>query len=187
METNKPNWLRLNLQHFAEGEDDTPTPDEPAKDEKPTETETPKIEFTQAELDALVQDRLARDRKKREEEAERKRLEEESEYKTLYEQAQQKIAEIETQAQSDALKAKKQALLIEAGYTADKLADALEFIKGEDEDSLKASVERFIKLAPPTPTYVDPSAGNGPKDTPEQKDATEYGHELFARIKNKIR
>ncbi|MEK3887263.1 capsid assembly scaffolding protein Gp46 family protein [Bacillus sp. FSL K6-3431] len=184
METNKPKWLRLNLQHFADGGDDNPTTDEPVKDETPTE---PKIEFTQAELDALVQDRLARDRKKREDEAERKRLEDESEYKTLYEQAQQKIAEIETQAQADALKAKKQALLIEAGYTAEKLTDALEFITGEDEESMKTSVERFIKLAPPTPTYVDPSAGNGTKDTPETKDATEYGHELFARIKNKIR
>jgi beta-glucosidase-like glycosyl hydrolase len=120
-------------------------------------------------------------------EAETKRLEEENRFKELYEQSQARIAEIEAQAKAAELLAKKQSLLLEAGYPADKLADVLGFIAGDDEETVKASVERFKSVAPPTPAYVDPAAGGGGRQQPEQKDGTEISKTVYDRIKNKIR
>lgn len=149
----------------------------------------PTITLTQAEFDRKIGERLAREKAKSEQaiadakaEAERKRLEEEAEFKTLYEQSQARIAEIEAQAKASALNAKKQSLLIEAGYPADKLADVLGFITGDDEDAVKAAVERFKAVAPPTPAYVDPASGGGGRQQPEQKDGTELGRELYERV-----
>lgn len=150
------------------------------------------ITMTQAEFDRRIGERIAREKAKADKvieeakaEAERKRLEEESEFKTLYQQSQARIAEIEAQVKADELVAKKKDLLIAAGYTADKLPDVLDFITGDDEDAIVASVERFKAVAPPTPTYVDPGAGNGARKTPEQKEITDYGRELYDRVFNK--
>ena len=181
MKTNKTKWLRLDLQTFAEsGEGDTP-PAEPKEPPTPT--------YTQADIDRIVGERLAREKAKSEQavadakaEAERLRLEGESEFKTLYELSQARIAEIEAQAQASELAAKKQALLLEAGYPADKLADVLAFITGDDEDTIVASVERFKAVAPPKPLPVDPALGGGGRQQPEQKDGTELGRELYERV-----
>lgn len=181
MELNKPKWLRLDLQTFAQGGAGDPPPTDPIDPPAPT--------YTQVDIDRIVGERLAREKAKAEKavedakaEAERKRLEEESEFKTLYEQSQARIAEIEAQAKVEALVTKKKELLIAAGYSADKLTDVLGFITGDDEDAITASVERFKNVAPPTPTYVDPGAGNGAKKTPAQKEVTDYGRELYERV-----
>lgn len=183
MELNKPKWLRLDLQTFAEGgAGDLPQADPPAP---PT--------YTQADIDRIVGERLAREKAKSEQavadakaEAERKRLEEEAEFKTLYEQSQARIAEIEARAKAGELAAKKQSLLLEAGYPADKLADVLGFITGDDEDAIVASVERFKSVAPPVPAYVDPATGAGGRQQPEQKDGTEVSKSMYDRIKHRL-
>lgn len=180
--------LRLNLQFFAEG-DPEPTPEpEPTPNPEP-----PSPTYTQADIDRIVGERLAREKAKAEKavedakaEAERKRLEEEAEFKTLYEQSQARIAEIEAQAKASELSAKKQALLLEAGYPADKLADVTDYITGEDEESLKESIERFKVVAPPVKAYVDPQSGAGNRKQPDQKDGTEIGKEMYERIKHRL-
>lgn len=181
--------LRLNLQFFAEGDPD-PTPEETPAEPAPGEE---LITLTQAEFDRKIGERLAREKAKAEKavedakaEAERERLEKEAEYKTLYEQSQARIAEIEAQAKASELSAKKQALLIEAGYPADKLADVTDYIMGEDEESLKASIERFKVVAPPVKAYVDPQSGAGNRKQPDQKDGTEIGKEMYERIKHRL-
>ena len=97
--------LRLNLQHFAEG-------DEPEAPTEPTTTAEPAKTFTQEELDKVVADRLAREKKKLEkfadyddlktklsefESAEQKRKEAEM---TELEKLQAKLAEKETNEQT---------------------------------------------------------------------------------------
>lgn len=180
--TNTSEWLRLDLQTFADGEEGETTP--PITDE-------PK--FTQADLDRAIGERLAREKAKTDKaiadaqaESDRKKLEEDSEFKTLYEQSQARIAEIELQARVTELASKKQTLLIEAGYDATKLADLLPFITGDDEDEITASVERFKGVAPPVPAYVDPATGGGQRKQPEQKDGTEISQSMYDRIKHRL-
>lgn len=186
MTLEKPKFLRLDLQTFAE-----PNP-EPTPEPEPTPTPA-EPSYTQADIDRIVGERLAREKAKADKaiaeakaEAERKKLEEEAEFKTLYEQSQARIAEIEAQAKANELTAKKQTLLIEAGYPADKLADLLGFITGDDEDAITASVERFKNVAPPVPSYVDPATGGGARKQPEQKDGTEIGKAMYERIKHRL-
>jgi len=183
-----PKLLRLDLQHFAEPPADPPTPPLDPPVDPPAE---PK--YTQADIDRIVGERLAREKARADkaiqdakDEAERKKLEEDSEFKTLYEQSQARIAEIELQAKASELATKKQALLIEAGYPADKLADVMPFITGDDDDEVMASVERFKAVAPPTPAYVDPATGGGARKQPEQKDGTEIGKAMYERIKHRL-
>lgn len=153
-------------------------------------TSEPTITMTQAEFDRKIGERLAREKAKADKaiedakaEASRKRLEEEAEFKTLYEQSQARIAEIEAQAKANELTAKKQTLLIEAGYPADKLADLLGFITGDDEDAIVASVERFKNVAPPVPAYVDPAAAGGSgRRQPAQDDGYEAARERARKL-----
>lgn len=184
----QPKLLRLDLQTFA-----VPNPEPPTPEPEPTPTPA-EPQYTQADIDRIVGERLAREKAKADKaiaeakaEAERKKLEEEAEFKTLYEQSQARIAEIEAQAKVSELATKKQALLIEAGYPADKLADVMPFITGDDDDEVTASVERFKAVAPPTPAYVDPATGGGARKQPEQKDGTELGKAMYERIKHRLR
>ena len=176
---NKPKLLRLNLQTFSE--------------EPPAEPDPPTPTYTQADIDRIVGERLAREKQKADKaieeakaEAERKRLEESNEFKALYEAEKASREQIELQMRNNELHAKKQSLLLEAGYPADKLADVLGFITGDDEETVKASVERFKSVAPPTPAYVDPAAGGSGRQQPEQKDGTEIGKAMYERIKHRL-
>jgi len=164
MKTKETELLRLNLQFFSE---------EPPADPPATAT----ISMTQAEFDRAIGERLAREKAKTEKaveearaEAERKRLEDEAKFKELYEAEKAAREQVEAKARAAEMLAKKQALLLEAGYSADKLADIFGFITGDDEESVKASVERFKAVAPPTPAYVDPTTGGGGRQQPGQKD-----------------
>ena len=184
MKTNINDLLRLNLQYFSE--------EPPA--EPPTPADPPTPTYTQADIDRIVGERLAREKQKADkaiqdakDEAERQKLAEEGKFKALYEAEKQARENLEQERQAERLHTTKQSLLLEAGYPADKLADVLGFITGDDEETVKASVERFKSVAPPTPAYVDPAAGGGGRQQPEQKDGTELGKAMYERIKNKIR
>lgn len=176
--------LPLNLQFFAEGDPiDTPTDPQPPADE-------PK--FTQADLERLIGERLAREKAKTQKqiddakaEAERIKLEEANEYKALYEAEKARVAEIEAQAQAERLATKKQSLLLEAGYPADKLADLLDFVTGEDEEAVKASVEKLARVAPPKAPPIDPAVSGGGRQQATQKDPKDFGRDLFKSITKK--
>lgn len=177
---------------IAEGKlDENGNPIEPANnggepDKQPEGTpEAPK--FTQAQLDAIISDRLKREREKREadekaarDEAERKRLEENNEFKGL---ADQYKAELE-KLKEDARKAKKQALLVKAGYNDEQIERYSKFVDGTTDEELTASVELLKADVPPKANYVDPAgAGNGSRQTPEPKNKEDKGRELFKRLK----
>ena len=159
-----------------------------------TETAEVDAKYTQQDIDRIVGERLAREKAKSDKavaeakaESERKQLEEQNEFKTLYEKSQLELEDIRNQAQAERLNAKKQSLLLEAGYPADKLADLLDFIKGDDEEAVKASVEKLIRVAPPKALPIDPAVSGGNRQTPKQDDGTEASKAMYDRIKNKIR
>lgn len=160
--------LRLgNLQAFSEEPPADPiTPPAP-----------PAPTYTQEDIDRIVGERLAREKQKTEKavaeakaESERKKLEESNEFKTLYESVQAELAQERQQAQAERLNAKKQSLLLEAGYPADKIADLLDFVTGDDEEAVKASVEKLIRVAPPKAAPIDPQGGRGQRQAPPQSD-----------------
>lgn len=144
--------------------------------------------FTQAELEAIIADRLAREKRKADEkaenarkEAERKALEEQGKYKDMYEQLQkdldaQKVANLE---------AKKEAMLLGAGYTKEQADRYKKYLAGSDEVELGTALEALKADIPPNATnYVDPAnAGNGQKQGGKQEDPAEYGKSVFARLK----
>ena len=158
MKTKQTDLLRLNLQYFSE--------EPPA--EPPTPNEPPTPTYTQADIDRIVGERLAREKQKAEKEkadlqaeAERKRLEEESEFKTLYEAEKQAREQVERERQFERLEQTKLSLLVNAGYSSDRIPDVLALVVGDDEDAVKASVERIVKVAPPKALPIDPSTNNG--------------------------
>lgn len=204
--------LKLNLQYFAEGgEPDGGGQDDPqGTGSNDTGGETGKEgarsgsedggqnssgndntrTFTQEELDAIIQDRLARERKKAEDEkqrerdeAERKRLEEQEQYKELAQKLQQQLDE----QKAEALKAKKTSLIASAGYSEDQIDLLAKLVEGETEDEIKASIDSIKATLPPKPKHVDPSAGNGRKQTPSKRDGEDVGANAWERIKGKIR
>lgn len=131
--------------------------------------------FTQEELDRIIADRLARERKKQKEKAEQERLKEEGKYKELYEKTQQAL-----------IATKKAALLKDAGYTEEQVELFTNLLQGETDEELTASLEKLKAANPPFKrNYVDPSEGNGRKQTPPKKDAEEAGKTLFQRLKEK--
>src|SRR5690606_33103256 len=68
--------------------------------------------------------------KKAQEEAERKKLEEQNEYKKLYEKA---LNDLEA-FKSEALSAKKKALLVQAGYSSDQANVLHNTVQGETDE-----------------------------------------------------
>jgi hypothetical protein len=118
---------------------------------------------------------------KEREEAERKRLEEEGKYKEIAESLQAKLDAI----QGDALKAKKEALLVKAGYTEDQVAKYLKYVDGSNDDELTQAVEALKADIPPKPRYADPGVGNGAKQEPKKTDLQEKGKTMYQRLKEK--
>lgn len=157
--------------------------------ETKTETTEEQPKYTQADIDRIVGERLAREKAKAEKaiadakaEAERKKLEEANEFKALYE-AEKAAREQEAQErQAERLETQKKSLLLEAGYSADALADLLELVTGDSDETVKASVERLVRIAPPK-NPADPAvSGGGQRQQATQKDATDYGRELFKKV-----
>lgn len=183
--------LRLNLQHFAEPEEskseesETNTVEEP--ENNPTETEE-EITFTpeqQAKIDRIFTERLAREKRKREEavkkaeqEAEQKRLEENNEFKELYEQTKTQLETFKT----DALRTKKESLLVKAGYSENQVPLFSKLLDGETDEELSASLEQLKEVNPPSKKYVDPSLGNWQKQKPSEVDPYQAGRERARKL-----
>lgn len=195
--------LRLNLQFFAEDHEEPKGDDNPQggdggagddpdkKDGKGQEEKT----FTQEELDAIISDRLARERKKQDEkeqklrdEAERKRLEEQGEFKELADKRQEEIDRLQALLDSqkaDALKAKKEAALVSAGYSEEQVGLLTKLVEGETEEEIKASLDLLKTTVPPAKPYADPGVGNGQKQEPKKKDLQDKGKSAYQRLKEK--
>lgn len=184
------------VQLIAEGKiDESGKPVAPENDgrvpeNKPEGSNGEEPKFTQAQLDAILSDRLKRERDKREadekkarEEAERKRLEENNEFKSLADKYREELDALK----EDARKAKKTALLVKAGYSDEQVERYAKFVDGDTDEAMAAAVEQLKQDVPPTPKYVDPSAGNSTKQTPAPKDKEDKGRELFKRLKGEGR
>lgn len=148
--------------------------------------------FTQAELEAIVKDRLAREKRKADEkaeqarkEAERKALEEQGNYKEMYKQLQKDLAEKDKAV----LEIKKETLLLGAGYTQEQVDRYKKYVNGTTEEELATALEVLKADIPPNASnYVDPATqGNGQRQQQQQQDPTEYGKNLFKKLKEKGR
>lgn len=148
--------------------------------------------YTQADIDRIVGERLAREKSKAEKaiadakaEAERKKLEEANEFKALYE-AEKAAREQEAQErQAERLETQKKSLLLEAGYSADALADLLELVTGDSDETVKASVERLVRIAPPK-NPADPAvSGGGQRQQPSHETLADKGRKRFEELKAK--
>lgn len=144
--------------------------------------------FTQEELETILKKRLEQEKRVREaalekerEEADRKRLEEQEQYKELYEKLQ---ADLEAQ-RATALQAKKESLLVKAGYSDEQATTLSKLLEGEDDDALTASLESVKTLFPPKKDkeYGDPNPGNGGRQTPKKTDLEQKGKSAFQRLK----
>jgi hypothetical protein len=157
-----------------------------------TEATEVDAKYTQQDIDRIVGERLAREKAKSDKavaeakaESERKQLEEQSEFKTLYEKSQLELEDIRNQAQAERLNTKKQSLLLEAGYPADKLADLLDFVTGDDEEAVKASVEKLARVAPPKAAPIDPAVSGGNRQQATQESLKEKGRKRFEELRAK--
>lgn len=89
------------------------------------------------------------------------------------------------EAMADALKAKKESLLIKAGYTDEQVKVLSATISGETDEELAKSIEDLKAVITPKPAYVDPSLMNGQRGNPGQKDDSDIGRNLFEKLKAK--
>jgi hypothetical protein len=184
----KPKFpLKLNLQFFSE-----PDPQDPnggAGGTTDPVDPTPKgadKTFTQEEVDKLIKERLVREKRKAEEkaeearkEAEKKALIENEKYKELYETLQQDLE----QQKAEALTAKRDALLAQAGYDADQIKRYAKFVEGANEEELVASIEELkVDLPPKTQGFINPSV-NPRKQDPKPVDAYEAGRERIKKLR----
>jgi hypothetical protein len=198
--------LPLNLQFFAEGEEDdekkdgaldnkdpqggqpentTDTTSEENqdnqtsdKDDKNEKAGKPKLLYTQEDVDRILEERLEQARRKQEKE----KLKENEQYKELAEQLQSELDEIKKAA----LNAKKESLLAKAGYTEDQIAKYAKYVEGETDEELEQSVEDLLKDIPPrTKTYADPHVYNGKKNEPKKTDLKDKGKSMYQRLKEK--
>lgn len=185
--------LRLDLQFFAEGDDeleDKQHDDAEDKKDNPGDEkdDDKKIEFTpeqQAYINQLIKDRLERDRKKREKEAEQKRLEEQNEYKKLYEKLKEDFDALQEEVKTKEVDGLKTELLVKAGYAPEQLDFVKGILNGETEEEIQASIAEVKKHVPPKKQAADPSPGNPKKETPAPKGLEEKGRSLYERIKSK--
>lgn len=176
----------INNEEVTEVNEQQPTAEEPENNPDVTEEKT----FTQSDVDKMIKDRLARADKKKEqaiqkerEESDRKKLEEQEEYKALAETYKEELAAMK----ASALEAKKDSLLVKAGYGEDKIERLRKYVSGNNEEEIEESITQLKEDIPPAPQYVDPSMMmNGAKDKPEHADPTEIGVSAWERIKHRV-
>lgn len=177
---------------IAEGKlnpDGTPIKDGQEPDKTPIgDDDEPK--YTKAQINVMIQDRLKREKEAQEKklaeekaEADRKRLEENEEFKSLADQYKAELDRLKEDAQKAEKDSKKTKLLMKAGYNEEQIERYSKFVDGEDEAAMEASVEQLKKDVPPTPKYVDPSAGNSSRQTPAPTNKEDKGRSLFQRLK----
>lgn len=169
-----------------EPEEPKGTPNEPTPegDEADKKNGGEKL-LTQAEVQKIIDGIVARERKRAEDQAEKERLEEEGKYRELYEKAVAEKESLEQQFKTEQLNRTKAKMVAEAGYSGAQVEFAVQTLKGETEEELKASMEALKQAFPPSEAHADPSPGNGPRHKPTPKPDAEYGKELFQRIKKR--
>lgn len=203
MEDNTQDWLRLDLQTFAEGdvvegehnqshEDDgnngqdgeqpegENTPADADKSDDPTSDQKIPYDRFKAKVDEAndLKKRLAKLESDKEAEETRK-LEEQNEYKELYEKTQKEMEDMKEQA----LNQKKQTMLTQAGYSEDQTEYLSKLVEGESDDVIKSSIETLKDTFPTKKPYVDPSVDNSHRQKPAKKTNEDLGRSLFAKIK----
>lgn len=114
-------------------------------------------------------------------ESERKALEEQNDFKTLYEQAQ---VQIEAN-KADALKAKKDAQLIQAGYSAEQVEVLRGTIGGETDEEITKSIEAITNAIPPKKDYIHQTSLGGGDSKPTPKGNNGLGLSLYERVMGK--
>lgn len=175
-----------------EVDEQQPTAEEPEQDtEQTSEEDTEEKSFTESEVNKIVQERLARAEKRREkavekerEEAERSKLEEQEEYKQLAETYRKELDDMK----QSAIDTKKDVALTKAGYSETQVEKYKKYVSGEDDETIQASIDGLKEdIMPEANKVAFPNPMNGAKDKPEKVDASEIGHEAYARIKNRIK
>lgn len=182
-------YMPLDIQFFAEGDPPTDPPQDPPTD-PPATPPTPEgagKTFTQEDVDRIVKERLEREKRKADEkaeqarkEAERKALEEQGKYKEMYEALQKDL-----QAQkAQVLEARKETLLLGAGYTQEQANRYKKFLTGETEEELATALTALIEDIPPKASGVDPAThGNGQRQTPPAEEPYAFGKSIYERLK----
>src|SRR5690625_8052046 len=112
----------------------------------------------------------------------RKEDEEEERYKELYEQALQEKED----ARQEALSLRKIDGLRQAGYRGEQAKLLVKLVDGEDDETIKASVEQIKSTVPVNHGLVDPTINNGPGVRPQTVDAAELGRNAVSRVLPKI-
>ncbi|RPF54741.1 hypothetical protein [Abyssicoccus albus] len=194
--------LKINLQFFAEGGDESSTTsDEQPKDETPkveneevdTTPEDTNAQFTQEDMNKLAA-KIRREEKERyekakqdaEEEARKKELEENEQYKELLEDANKTIEELKREKserqRSDYIVDK----LSEKKLTPEQIKRYSKYVTGQSEEELNESIESVYQdfIQGTQEAKGDPSAGFGVTPAqPKAKTDEDYGRELFERLK----
>lgn len=124
--------------------------------------------------------RLKKELAKIEEDQKAEKLQEmkdQEKYKELYENALEEIENIK----STKVAKKKSELLKDAGYKDSQIERLSKLVEGDSEEEILESIEE-LKEVFPTKTYVDPSADNRKRSTPDSVDGEEIGRSLFDKI-----
>ncbi|HDR4551329.1 hypothetical protein [Bacillus cereus] len=171
------------LQFFSDPNPATTVPNDP-----PAPNDQPKATHTDEDVQRMITEALAKAQaeaeakaEKERQEAERKNLEEQEKYKELYQNLEKQVADSEAKA----LDAKKETLLVGAGYAPEQVVLVKDLLKGNSEDELKASLESVKQVILPLGTGADPSPGNSKRFNPEPTDPTDVGRNLYAELKAK--
>ncbi|PFP97698.1 hypothetical protein COK06_13230 [Bacillus cereus] len=171
------------LQFFSDPNPEPPVPNnQPAPNAplKPTHTDDD-VQRMIAEALAKAQEEADAKAEKERQEAERKNLEDQEKYKELYLNLEKQVADEKVKT----LDAKKETLLVGAGYAPEQVVLVKDLLKGDSEDELKVSLESVKQVILPLGTGADPSPGNPRRGNPEPKDPTDVGRNLYAELKAK--
>lgn len=164
----------INTTEEVNSSDGTQNTDEPVVEQRiPYDRFKQKVDEANA-----LKEKLAKIERQQQAE-ETRQLEEQNEYKTLYNQALDTIK----QAEADALTQKKESLLTKAGYNEAQIDKLSKLVDGDDEETIKASIESLKETFPvAAKKYADPSVGNDKGTTPEQVEGEDIGRKLFDRL-----
>lgn len=200
----KHKFLKLDIQFFADKEEDTEKEEtkledeeevleeeeketseeaeDEGKEEEPKESEEERVARLVAEqLEAIKKAEEAKaeeERKKKEQEE----LEKSGDYKKLAEELKAKVAEMEAKQ----LETQRITALVSAGYSKEQ-AEVLKnsLLEAKDEEAIEKAV-KDLKTVIPVREYADPSKGRGrnPGGSGELK-GEERGRSLYERLMNK--
>ncbi|RWQ69811.1 hypothetical protein [Bacillus cereus] len=171
------------LQFFSD-----PNPEPPVPNDPPAPNDPPKPTHTDEDVQRMIAEALAKAQaeadakaERERQEAERKNLEEQEKYKELYQNLEKQVADEKVKT----LDAKKETLLVGAGYSEDQVALLKGLLTGDTDDELKQSLETIKSTLAPKGNGADPSPGNPPRQPPNPIDPADKGKSAFQRLKEK--